>query len=302
MDLDKLDMTLLRVFHRVMTERKVSAAAEALGLTQPAVSNALKRLRDITNDDLFIRTSGGMQPTTFAIQIAEPVGYALAAIDSTFSQPVHFDPATDRRTFNLGLTDIGETFLLPRLLERTLEIAPNVRFNTVRQGSDSLQIEMERGNIDLAVDVLPELKGDIIHRRLLQERYLICLRKQHPLAGKESWTLEDYLSQYHVAVVAKGTGHGDIDTILAKKGGVRKIQLTIPHFMTLGPMLAATDMISTLPEDAARMLEGPYGLTTVPFPVEVSTVNVDVCWHRRVHRDPANLWLRNLMFDLYLRL
>lgn len=302
MDLDKLDMTLLRVFHRVMIERKVSTAAEALGLTQPAVSNALKRLRAITNDDLFIRTSGGMQPTTFAIQIAEPVGYALAAIDSTFSQPIHFDPATDRRTFNLGLTDIGETYLLPRLLAHTLDKAPNVRFNTVRKGNDSLQVEMERGDIDLAVDILPELKGDILHRRLLKERYLVCLRKQHPLAKKESLTLEDYLSQSHMSVVAKGTGHGDVDAILAKKGVVRKIQLTAPHFMPLGPTLAATDMISTLPEDAARMLEGPYGLTTLPFPIEVPTVNVDVCWHRRVHRDPANLWLRNLMFDLYLRL
>lgn len=302
MDLDKLDMTLLRVFHRVMMERKVSAAAESLGLTQPAVSNALKRLRDITKDDLFIRTSGGMQPTAFAMQIAEPVGYALAAIDSTFSQSVHFDPATDQRMFNLGLTDIGETYILPGLLAHTLAIAPNIRFNTVRQGYDSLQTEMERGNIDLAVDILPQLKGEIIHRRLLKERYIICLRKQHPLAEKLRWTLEDYLSQSHVVVVAKEPGHGDVDTILAKKGVVRKIQLTIPHFMTLGPTLAATDIVATLPVDAALMLEQPYGLTTIPFPIPLPTANVDVCWHRRVHRDPANLWLRNLIFELYHRL
>ncbi|MGB0216404.1 MAG: LysR family transcriptional regulator [Alteromonas oceani] len=302
MDLDKLDMTLLRVFHRVMMERKVSTAAEALGLTQPAVSNALKRLRDITKDDLFIRTSGGMQPTTFAIQIAEPVGYALAAIDSTFSQPVHFDPITDNRTFNLGLTDIGETYLLPRLLAHTMESAPNIRFNTVRQGSDSLQAEMENGNIDLAVDILPQLKGDILHRRLLNEEYVICLRKQHPMARKRLWTPEDYLRQSHMVVVAKETGHGDVDTILAKKGMVRDIKLTVPHFMTLGPTLATTDMISTLPVDAARMLENPFNLTTVPLPISIPTVDVDVCWHRRVHRDPANLWLRGLMFDLFHRL
>lgn len=254
MDVSQLDLTLLRVFHRVMIDRKVSTSAEALGLTQPAVSNALKRLRDLTKDELFIRTGGGMQPTAFSIQIAEPVGYALATIDGTFSQPGRFDPRADKRTFNLGLTDIGETYLLPRLLALTAEVAPKVRFNTVRHGGETLQAEMEKGNIDLAVDILPQLRGNILHRRLLKERYVICLRKDHPLAVGKNVTLKDYQRQAHMAVVAPGTGHGDVDALLARRGIVRNIRLTVPHFMPLGPTLKATDLIATLPEDAARML------------------------------------------------
>ena len=301
MDVLKFDLNLLRIFHRMMVDRKVSAAAEALGVTQPAVSNALKRLRDLTGDELFTRSSQGMQPTTFAAQIAEPISYALATIDGTLSQPARFDPATDRHMFRLGLTDIGEVYLLPRLLAETAKPAPGVRFTTVRGGSVSLREEMENGGIDLAVGLLPQLQGNFFHRRLLRQTYVLSMRESHPLARKSRWTLADYVKQEHVVVISAGTGHGDIDTLMARKGIIRNVRLTVPHFMAVGHVLQTTDMVATLPESFSRLLEQPFGLISLPHPAGLPTVNIDAYWHRRLHRDPANLWLRNLLFELFSR-
>lgn len=300
-DILKLDLNLLRIFHRMMVDRKVSAAAEALGVTQSGVSNALKRLRDITGDELFTRSSGGMEPTAFAIQIAEPIAYSLAMIEAAFTQPTEFDPATGRHLFRLGLTDIGEAYLLPRILAEAAKTAPDIRFTTLRPGNSELREEMEMGTVDLAIDVLPQLKGNFVSRRLLREKHVICIRKDHPLAGKPAWSLSDYQAQDHVVIVAQGTGHGDMDALMARKGISRNVRLTVPHFLSLGPILQATDLVATLPEDAARLLEEPYNLISLPFPGTLPIVYVDVFWHRRVHRDPANVWLRNLVYTLFAK-
>lgn len=299
MDPLKFDLNLLRIFHRMMLDRKVSTAAEALGVTQPAVSNALKRLRDLTGDDLFTRSSQGMQPTVFASQIAEPIGYALSTIDGTLNQPTHFDPSTARHTFHLGLTDIGEVYLLPRLMEETSRWAPHIRFTTVRGSFASLREQMEGGDIDLAVGLLPQLQGNFFHRRLMRQDYALCLRKEHPLADKKRFTLQDYVAQDHVVVVSHGTGHGHIDTLMARKGIVRNVRLTVPHFMAVGHVLQATDMVATVPEAFARLIEKPFGLLSLAHPAGLPTVNIDTYWHRRLHRDPANLWLRKLMAELF---
>jgi len=293
------DLNLLRIFHRMMMDRKVSAAAEALGVTQPAISNALRRLRDLTGDDLFTRSSQGMQPTVFASQIAEPIGYALATIDGTLNQPARFDSATAKRTFHLGLTDIGEVYLLPRLLKETSTSAPHVRFTTVRGSFASLREQMESGAIDLAVGLLPQLQGNFFHRRLLQQDYVLSMRREHPLAGKARFTLQDYVAQEHVVVVSHGTGHGNVDTLMARKGIVRNVRLTVPHFMAVGQVLQATDMVATLPEAFSRLVGPPFDLISLPHPARLPTVNIDAYWHRRMHRDPANLWLRTLMAELF---
>lgn len=299
MDILKIDLNLLRIFHRMMIDRKVSAAAEALGVTQPAVSNALKRLRELTGDELFTRSSQGMQPTVYAAQIAEPIGYALATIDTTLNQPASFDPATANNTFHLGLSDIGEVYLLPRLLAEAAKCAPGVRFTTVRSGTASLREEMESGGIGLAVGLLPQLQGNFFHRRLMSQSYMLCLRKSHPLAHKKKWALEDYIAQDHVVVVSSGTGHGDIDTLMARRGISRNVRLIVPHFMAVGHVLQATDMVATLPVAFSRLIEQPFDLISLPHPAGLPTVNIDLFWHRRLHRDPANLWLRNLLVKLF---
>lgn len=298
MDVRNLDLNLLRIFDRLLAERKVSAAADALGVTQPAVSNALKRLRDITGDELFTRTSNGMQPTPYAMHIAEPISYALSTIEATFTASSHFEPAVSDRTFRLGLTDIGEAYILPKLLAETATSAPNIKFTTIRTGPDTLREAMEKGEVDIAVGLLPSLQGNFFHRRMLRQRYVVCVRSVHPLAHSK-WTEEDFLAQDHVVVTATGTGHNAVDSMLVRSGLLRRIRLTIPHFMAVGPILRDSNIVATLPQSLARILHEPYGLVSVAHPIQIPPVSIDLFWHRRQHRDPATVWLRSLLFDMF---
>lgn len=299
MDFRSLDLNLLRIFDRLISERKVSAAAESLGLTQPAVSNALKRLRDLTGDELFTRTPTGMQPTQYAMQIAEPVSYALATIEATFNASKAFDPLTSNRTFTLGLTDIGEGYILPRLIKQAAAAAPHVKFSTMRTVPDTLRESMEKGMVDIAIGLLPSLQGNFFRRRLLLQRYVVCVRRQHPLAAQASWSVEEFLDQDHVVVSAAGTGHGVVDLQMAKVGALRRVRATVPHFLALGPILQASDVVATIPQTLGTILQEPFGLVTIPHPIALPQVSIDLFWHRRQQRDPANVWLRSLLNGLF---
>ena len=298
MDFATLDLNLLRIFDRLLTERSVSAAAEALGVTQPAVSNALKRLRTLTGDELFTRTRAGMEPTQYAMQLGEPLAYSLSTLEATFNASKAFDPASSDRMFALGLTDIGEAYLLPGLLQATRTTAPRVRFTTMRTGPDTLRESMEKGLVDVAVGLLPALKGNFFRRRMMLNRYVVCFRSQHPLAGKAEWDIEDFLDQDHVLISAVGTGHGSMDVHLAKMGIIRRVRLTIPHFLAVGPILQYSDMVATVPETLAAILYKPYGLTSVSHPIDLPKVSIDLFWHQRQQRDPANIWLRSKLVQL----
>lgn len=299
MNVRDLDLNLLRVFTQLLADRKVSAAAESLGVSQPAVSNALKRLRDITRDELFTRTTTHMQPTPFAMQIAEPIAYALATIEATLNSNTSFDPATSDRTFQLGLTDIGEAYVLPKLIAATTASAPAIKFNTVRTGPDTLREAMRKGLIDIALGLLPSLQGNFFHRRMMRNRYVVCARSSHPLAGHARWTVGNFLEQDHVVVAAAGTGHGAVDMQMARSGLDRRVRLTVPHFLAVGPILRESNVVATLPQTLASILHEPYGLVSIEHPVQLPVVSIDVFWHRRQHRDPANVWLRGLMFKLF---
>src|SRR5690606_27708893 len=159
----------------------VSGAAEKLGLTQPAVSNALKRLRVLLNDELFLRTTKGMDPTPYALQLAEPIAYALSTIQNTLTQKAVFDPATSGRRFTLAMTDLGEIELLPPLMDRLEEVAPAVTVSTVRNSAEKLRDDMEAGHVDLAIGLLPQLKTNFFQQRLFMQRYVCMFRRGHAL-------------------------------------------------------------------------------------------------------------------------
>jgi DNA-binding transcriptional LysR family regulator len=149
MDLRQIDLNLLLIFNQLLLDRRVSTAAEKLGLTQPAVSNALKRLRTLLSDELFVRTARGMEPTPYAMHLAEPVGQALSALQNAFSQRDTFDPTTSSRTFTLAMTDIGEIYFMPPLLEALARLAPHIKISTLRNTAGNLREDMESGSVDL---------------------------------------------------------------------------------------------------------------------------------------------------------
>jgi len=298
MDLMDLDLNLLVVFNRLLLERSVSAAALNLGITQPAVSNALKRLRLLLNDELFLRTSKGMEPTPYALQLAEPIAYALSTIQNTLSHQTVFDPATSERKFTLGMTDLGEIELLPRLMDLLEQVAPGVTLSTVRNHSDNLRAEMEAGHVDLAIGLLPQLKTGFFQQRLFMQSYVCLFRRGHAL-DKGRVTRRQFYGADHVVVVSAGTGHAKVDDILESGESKRRVRLLVPHFVAVGHILATTDMIATVPERYAKRCAEPFGLKYVPHPVDLPQIGINLFWHAKFHKEPGNQWLRQLIFNLF---
>jgi DNA-binding transcriptional LysR family regulator len=299
MDLKDIDLNLLVVFNQLLVERRVSKVAENLGLTQPAVSNALARLRKLLGDELFLRTPAGMEPTPFADQLAESVTYALGMIHSAINQRTSFDPHSSTRSFTIGMTDIGEIYFLPALMDRLRHEAPGVSLSTVRNTAVNLKDEMEAGKVDLAIGLLPQLKAGFFQRRLFRQRYVCLFRKGHRL-DKKKISLAEFSSAEHLVVMSAGTGHGKVDELLKRSGVERNIRLTVPHFVGVGHILQATDLVATVPERLAQRLIEPFGLACVNHPATLPEVAINVFWHAKYHKEPANQWLRSLVFDTFV--
>jgi DNA-binding transcriptional LysR family regulator len=298
MELSDIDLNQLVLFQQLMVERRVSKVAENLGLTQPAVSNTLAKLRRQFGDDLFVRTPTGMMPTPFAEQLAEPIGYALGMIHSGLNQHGRFDPASARRSVTIGMTDIGEIVFLPALVERLRQEAPGVSLHTVRTTTTSLRDDMEAGKVDLAIGPLPQLKAGFFQRRLFRQRYVCLFRKGHALDRKRL-TLSDFKAAEHLVILSAGTGHGKVDELIRRAGVERNVRLTVPHFVSVGHLLRRTDMVATVTERLAQSLVEPFDLTFRPHPIDLPEIAINVFWHAKVHRSPAHQWLRGVAFDLF---
>jgi DNA-binding transcriptional LysR family regulator len=298
MDLREIDLNLLVVYNQLLLDRSVSTSAEKLGMTQPAVSNALKRLRAVLNDELFLRTARGMEPTPYALHLAEPVIYALNTLQMALTTRDSFDPLTSTRNFQLAMTDIGEMYFMPPLMGALAKAAPYVRVSTVRPNSGNLKEDMESGTVDLALGLQPNLQSGFFQRRLFRHKYVCVFRKGHPLA-KAPMTLKQFTELEHVGVVAANTGHGEVDGFLERAGIKRKMRLIVPHFIAVGHILQSTDLISTLPERFAERCETPFGLVTSPHPVRLPDIAINLFWHAKLNRDPANMWIRQVFVELF---
>jgi DNA-binding transcriptional LysR family regulator len=297
LNLRDIDLNLLVVFQQLHKERRVALVAENLGLTPPAVSNALSRLRKMLGDELFLRTARGMEPTPYAAQLAEPIAAALASIRDTLERELEFEPAASERRFTIAMTDLGEIHFLPKLMSRLAEVAPGVTISTVRNTSVNLSDEMESGRVDIAIGLLPQLKAGFFQRLLFRQRYVCIFREGHPL-DKGALTLEDFEGAQHVVVVAGGTGHALADETIQRRGIKRNVRLSVPHFIALGHILARTDLIATVPDRYVRESMAPFGLTYLPHPVPIPEFDVNLFWHAKFHKEPGNQWLRGVIGEL----
>lgn len=298
MELRDLDLNQLVVFHQLMVERRVSKVADNLGLTQPAVSNTLARLRRLFADDLFLRTPGGMVPTPFAEQLAEPIGYALSMIHGGLNQRVRFDPATVQQSVTIGMTDIGEIVFLPTLIERLRREAPGITLSTVRNTATTLRDDMAAGKVDLAIGLLPQLKAGFFQRRLFMQRYVCLFRRGHAFE-RGRLTSAAFRGAEHLVVVSAGTGHGKVDDLIRRAGIDRRVRVTVPHFVGVGHILQHSDLVATVPERLAHHLSEPFGLVWRVHPVKLPEIAINLFWHAKSHRSPANQWLRAMVFDAF---
>ncbi len=301
MNVSDLDLNLLRAFDAIATEGSVTIAGERIGLSQPAMSNALSRLRQLFGDPLFVRTPRGMRTTPFAQQLAQPVREALRLIQGALQQHAGFEPGSSGNTFRFHMSDIGEMVFLPGLLERVKREAPGVKIEVVRIPIKEVHAALEAGELDLAIGFLPGLTTGMRQQSLFRDHYVCMLRADHPVVGARI-SAKQFREAAHVLVSYAGTGHQVIEETFVAQGLGARIAARVPHFLVVPMILARTDLIVTVPSRVAAIFARTGNFKILPLPLRMPSFEVRLHWHQRFHQDPANRWLREAMTDLYAEL
>ncbi len=291
---EPLDTHLLRVLYLVLQERSVSRAADRLGITQPAVSSALKRLREITGDELLVRTRSGMTPTERAESLLGPTRAALDAIDSILVQAEPFDPARSKRVFGVGAPDYFDAFFLSNLIERFRRAMPHGRLN-VRPLSLDVDFErlLEEGELDVVIGNWPRPPEYLRTTPLFDDEVVCMVGERHPLAKKDTIGADDYLAAQHLAPVRYAGGvRGAIDDHLHKLGIKRDIRVSLPYFHIAPYVLTTTDLIFTTGRRFAAHYAKFLPIRILPAPLDFPPLRFYQLWHERTHAAPAARWLR----------
>jgi DNA-binding transcriptional LysR family regulator len=295
---NSIDLNLLAVFQEVYRERQISAAARRLGLTQSAVSNALARLRRTFGDELFVRTAHGMQPTPFAQQVAEPVGAALAHVALALNQRSRFDAATSARRFTIAMTDVGEVYFMPALIERCRALAPQVQVSSVRAGSIALKEEMASGRVDLAIGAFDDVSEALYQKLLFRQPYVSMFRRGHPLA-RGAVTLKRFAAAEHLLVDSGESPYPRINQLLEQAGVGKATRFRVPHFTAVPYIVSGSELVVTVPQKLAERAAAPFGLKWIVPPLKLPILQTKIFWHRRFNQDPGSQWLRGLVAEVF---
>jgi DNA-binding transcriptional LysR family regulator len=299
-ELSKLDLNLLVVLHALLAQRSVTRAAVHLGLTQPAVSNALARLRDALADPLLVRTPRGMIPTARALALETPLAHALAQLCTAIGEGVGFDPKTTRREFVVAATDYVQFVLLSELCERLRREAPHVTLHVRAITPASPVAELESGEVDLVLCGVETTQKGLARRSLFHDRVVCLLAADHPRA-REPLTLARYLDLKHIEVLPTG-GVGLADEVLERLGKRRSVVLTLPQFMVAPFVVQRSDHCFTLAERIARPLAKLLPLRVHALPFELPQITIWQYWHQREKADAAHVWLRRTIAEVAVAL
>jgi len=298
-----LDLNLLRVFDEVMAERSLTRAARNLSLTQPAVSNALRRLRGTLGDDLVVRVGQGMAPTPRALALWPAVREALRLLQASLS-PSSFDAATANTTFVLTMADATAAELMPGLIDILEREAPGVAIRVLPLSTRDPRRLLDEGVADLALGHFPSVLADLVvraqtgdavafaHQRLYDGRYVCVMRTGHPLA-RGPLTIDSFCAARHMLVSFSGRPYGFIDESLASLGRQRQVVLTVNQFFTAGRVVAHSNLLTVLPQHFVSVTGIADQLVLRPLPFDVAPVHVDAVWHSRVDSQSAHTWLRS---------
>jgi len=297
-----LDLNLLRVFDQVMAERNLTRAARNLAMTQPAVSNALNRLRDTLGDKLFVRSGYGVEPTPRAVALWPAISDALRQLEAALA-PGQFVASEATNSFVLAMADATAAELMPGLVEIIERDAPGVSMRVLPLTTRDPRRLLEEGMIDLAVGFFPAVLADLTaqaqagqvaafdHQRLYDGHYVCVMRRGHPLA-QGALTLDRFCTAHHLLVSFSGRPYGFIDEALAARGRQRRIVLTVNQFFTAGRVVANSDLLTVLPLHFIGVTGIARELVVRELPFEVPRVHVDSLWHHRQGQRPDHAWLR----------
>jgi len=293
----RLDLNLLLVFEAMMRERSVTRAAERLGIGQPAVSNALGRLRVLLKDELFVRGPGGMVPTARALELAEPVETAMATLRDAVSPKAAFDPVSSSRRFTLSAGDYAAITLFPRLIARVRSAAPHVdlRFRFVEK--DDVAEALDSGEIDVALGVFASPSKRFIMKPLLEETFACVVRAGHPVVA-QGLTLESYAALPHLLVTERGDDVGAVDEVLRGLGLKRRVAITVPHLLLLPWFLCESDLIATTGLRAARSFAAMAPIAVLPPPLNLRSWRLSMLYSRQRSGDSGVAWLCGLLAQI----
>jgi DNA-binding transcriptional LysR family regulator len=306
--LPRLDLNLVVAFDVLMRERSVTRAAARLGVTQSAVSHALRRLRELLGDPLMVRSGQGMVLTPRAEALAVPLRSGLLTLGRALAQPATFEPSSARRTFTLALIDLFDLLVLPQLLRRVRREAPGVDLSVVSAADRLLSQRLETGEIDLALTVQTHVADEpiaatgpgLLQTTLFRDGLVCLVRANHPalLAPRSrarrkaaSLSLETYVALSHVLVSPRGRGPGMVDEALVQRGLKRRIALRVPNFYSALAIVAESDLVLTAPAPLAS-LASPSKVVTLPTPIPLPEHSVNLVWHERFGHEPGLRWLR----------
>jgi DNA-binding transcriptional LysR family regulator len=301
-DLRNVDLNLLRVFDVLYRTRSTTRAAQSLHLTQPSVSNALKRLRSLFDDVLFVKTADGMQPTPRADGIAVLIDEGFASLRLALQAGGTFDPATATRTFRLYVSDIGQSVFVPSLVTRLRQVAPGIRIVTTDPPLDAAQQMMKLGQIDLAIGLFRGLHADFLQQRLFHETYAVLVRNDHPVIGTKL-SVKQFFAADHVIYTPTAGSHSrfeaELNALAAKHDKTRRVALQLAHSFGLDRIVSSSDLVACIPSSLARALASRSGVRAVPLPFDMAPLDISQFWHERFQRDDGHHWLRSMVYELF---
>jgi len=293
----RYDLNLLPIFVALMEERSVTRAAERVGMTQPALSNALGRLRLMLQDQLFVRERYGIQPTPIALELAPVIAKALASLDHAVLGQQDFDPAKAERVLTIAPNGYVEFVLVPAIVARLQEAAPGIKLRLTPYGNDLVETGVISGTTALVMGRIVDPPDNLVVQHVMDEGLTCIVRADHPDIGS-SITREQFERVKHVNVVPPRRMRAGLFQALSQQQLKRDVAISVTNFFAVAEMIAVTDYCATLPNLICRRLAHDPRLKVLPAPVDLGTFPVEMAWHVRYRHDPAHRWLRTLIGDV----
>ncbi|OBP16891.1 LysR family transcriptional regulator [Rheinheimera sp. SA_1] len=293
----KYDLNLFPVFLAMMEERNVTRAAERLGMTQPALSNALTRLRTLLKDPLFIRERYGMQPTQKAEELAPIIAAALASMDDVILGQQDFDPANTKQLVTIAPNSYVEFVLMPAIVAQLRDRAPGIRLRLTPFGTDLAETGVISGSTTMVIGRITEPPDNLVVQHLMDDGLACVVRADHPTISDQI-SVAQYEHLKHVNMLPPGRLKAGLFQLLERKGLKREVVVSVTHFLAIPEIIAVTDYCATIPRQICLRLASDPRLKVLPAPVDLGTFPVEMAWHVRYRHDPAHRWLRTLITEI----
>lgn len=297
LNFQRFDLNLIKVFLAIWELQSVTAASERLGLTQPAISHGLRRLREHFNDPLFTRVGNAMVPTQVAAQLFVSFDHAKQTIEQSMQAQGHFDPTTSRRIFRIAMSDMSEYYFIPTLLARLESVAPHIRVDTIPLHSETTETAMRAGQIDMALGYTPEFSEECLSRPLFRDSFICLVRQEHPFKGT-SLSVEEFSALDYIDVSAQAPGYRMIDQHLMMLGAERKRKARLVHLTVAPSVLRQTDLAALYPRSVALRINGQHSFRLLSLPFDLPEIPITLSTHRNFNGDMGIQWLRHEISEL----